>query len=188
MATQKAWYSGLSTVTGTKYVVNAPLTQANQPVFPSPDELSSTRNLASALANQTRQASTASAKMADMDANPLLRFFEAQEKTPDSTVFPPYKDLDAKSVVPGMEEVLKRGTAALEALEKELSEKVEKNGETALTYDEVALPLEALSDRVDRVWSTARHLKSLVETEELRTAIETVQPKVVDFGLKVGQS
>jgi len=102
-------------------------------------------------------------------------------------LFPPFAEVkeQEENVVVHMNELLTRGTKELEALEKDIEAKLE---DQSLTYVFVARELESINDRLSRPWSTVTHLKSVCDTLGLRKAVEEVQPKFVEFGLKMGQS
>jgi oligopeptidase A len=48
--------------------------------------------------------------------------------------------------------------------------------------------LEALGHQMETSWSAVSHLKAVKDHDELRAAVEAVQPQVVAFGLRTGQS
>jgi len=49
-------------------------------------------------------------------------------------------------------------------------------------------PLERISDRLDRAWGVVSHLMGVRNSEALRAAHDAVQPKVVQFSLRLAQS
>jgi len=55
-------------------------------------------------------------------------------------------------------------------------------------WERVVAPLERLNDRLSLAWGTVGHLMGVKNSDALRTAHETVQPEVVTFSLRVGQS
>jgi oligopeptidase A len=70
--------------------------------------------------------------------------------------------------------------AALEA-------KIEQSGHQ-LSPKEFLEALETLGQQMETSWSAVSHLKAVKDHDELRAAVENVQPQVVAFGLKLGQS
>ena len=70
--------------------------------------------------------------------------------------------------------------AALEA-------KIEQSGHQ-LPPKEFLEALETLGQQMETSWSAVSHLKAVKDHDDLRAAVEEVQPKVVAFGLKSGQS
>ena len=81
-------------------------------------------------------------------------------------------------VVPGISKLLAD-------LEQEFA-RIERNA--APTWDAVVAPLEHLNDRLGLAWGTVGHLMGVRNSDELRAAHEQVQPAVVTFSLRVGQS
>ncbi|ERN18084.1 hypothetical protein AMTR_s00046p00223780 [Amborella trichopoda] len=100
--------------------------------------------------------------------NPLLSDF----------TFPPFDVVEAKHVRPGMRTLLKQ-------LEDDLV-KLESTVEP--TWDKLVVPFEKIVDRLTVVWGIVNHLKSVKDNDELRSAIEEVQPEKVKFVLRLGQS
>ncbi|KAH7332265.1 hypothetical protein KP509_20G079000 [Ceratopteris richardii] len=94
------------------------------------------------------------------------------------SAFPRFEAVEAKHVVPGIRAIIKN-------LEEDLA-KLEKNVKP--TWSDLVEPLERIVDRLTVAWGTVSHLKSVKDSSELRTAVETVQPEKVDFQLKLGQS
>eukprot|EP00271_Cylindrocystis_brebissonii_P006455 TRINITY_DN19248_c0_g1_i1.p1 TRINITY_DN19248_c0_g1~~TRINITY_DN19248_c0_g1_i1.p1 ORF type:complete len:795 (-),score=161.70 TRINITY_DN19248_c0_g1_i1:569-2953(-) len=105
---------------------------------------------------------------AETDSNPLLQ----------ATEFPPYDTIEAKHVVPGIQEIIREMMADVEALESNV----------APTWPALVQPLERLSDRLEVAWGAVQHLKMVKDSEELRAAVETVQPETVALNLRLGQS
>jgi oligopeptidase A len=102
------------------------------------------------------------------DANPLLEI----------GVLPDYARVRAEHVVPAIRTILAE-------LRQEL-ERVEAAAQS--NWSGLVEPLERMGDRLQRPWGVARHLLSVRNSDALREAYETVQPEVVEFGLRVGQS
>mmetsp|Transcript_77135 Transcript_77135/g.165289 ORF Transcript_77135/g.165289 Transcript_77135/m.165289 type:complete len:728 (-) Transcript_77135:151-2334(-) len=102
-------------------------------------------------------------------------------------LFPPFKDIQAEHVVPGIQGILDRSLAAFEQFEQDILARLEKQ-DGSLTYEFVAREYEALQDRLERSWQAVSHLKSVCDSDARRKAVEEIQPKVVEFGLRVGQS
>lgn len=81
-------------------------------------------------------------------------------------------------VVPGMETLLAELGTAFDELEAGAEP----------TWEGVVVPLERIEDRIDVVWATVWTFMTLKNSDALRRAVETVQPKVVAFSLRRGQS
>ncbi|HEY8516782.1 MAG TPA: M3 family metallopeptidase [Candidatus Binatia bacterium] len=91
---------------------------------------------------------------------------------------PRFDEIRPEHVVPGIRTLL-------EDLQRELAA-IESN--VAPTWERAVAPLERLNDRLSFAWGTVGHLMGVRNSDELRTAYETVQPEVVAFSLRVGQS
>lgn len=99
--------------------------------------------------------------------------------------FPPYAQIKAEHVVPGMECLLACGYMGLEALENRVQSELESG---KLTYEIVIREYEALLELSGSSWTAVEHLKSVCDSEELRDAVEEIQPKEVELELRVQQS
>ncbi|HUS25028.1 MAG TPA: oligopeptidase A, partial [Candidatus Binatia bacterium] len=58
----------------------------------------------------------------------------------------------------------------------------------AATWDSLADPLEEMSDRLARVWSSIGHLWAVRNDDEWRRAYAACLPKVTAYGLELAQS
>ncbi len=104
----------------------------------------------------------------DISDNPLL-----------ASGGPPRFDLiRAEHVVGGMRALLAGLGADLDRLE----------ATAAPAWDAVVEPLDRLTDRLSFAWGTVGHLMGVRSSEALRAAHRTVQPEVVAFSLRLGQS
>ena len=64
----------------------------------------------------------------------------------------------------------------IEASRAELEQLIETASQSGPDFDAVILPLEALGDRLHRVWSPVRHLQSVANAPELRAAYDDCLP------------
>src|SRR5947209_6654489 len=109
--------------------------------------------------------------MADTDVlidNPLL----ATSGLPDFAAIRP------EHVVPSVRHIVETATRELTAIEKELT----------ATWDGSLGKLERLDPPFEYGWKPVGHLFGVLNSDELRTAYETVLPEVVQFGLRASQS
>jgi oligopeptidase A len=67
---------------------------------------------------------------------------------------------------------------ALERLESEVTPR----------WESAVEPLERLGDRLERAWGVVGHLMGVRNSDPLRAAHDAVQPDVVRFGIRLGQS
>jgi oligopeptidase A len=102
------------------------------------------------------------------DPNPLL----------DPSDLPRFDCIRPEHVVPAVRTLLAELDAELTALEATAS----------ADWDTVIVPLERLTDRLTRTWGTVGHLMGVRNDDALRAAHRTVQPEVVAFSMRLGQS
>lgn len=100
--------------------------------------------------------------------NPLLKGFG----------LPPFKDITPEQIVPAFHQLLPE-------LEQELAT-LEANVKP--TWSSLVEPLERLVERLNWSWGIVNHLMGVKNSPALREAYETVQPQVVQFFNKLGQS
>ena len=105
---------------------------------------------------------------APTDDNPLL----AGEGLPG------FDRIRPERFAPAMETVIREGTAALEALEADLSP----------SWYAIFGPLDAIGRRFERSWGPVGHLMGVMNSDDLRSAYEAVQGDVVNFSLRMRQS
>jgi oligopeptidase A len=102
------------------------------------------------------------------ESNPLLQ----------SGGLPSFDRILPEHVVPGIRTLLAE-------LERDFAT-IEQNA--APSWAAVVEPLEHLNDRLSLAWGTVGHLMGVRNSDALRQAYETVQPDVVTFSLRIGQS
>ena len=100
--------------------------------------------------------------------NPLL----------SSAPLPRFDLITPEHVVPAMQHLLATLDAELQQLESQVQP----------TWESLVEPIERLSDRLSVVWGIVGHLMGVKNNEALRQAHHTVQPEVVQFSLRFGQS
>jgi oligopeptidase A len=99
--------------------------------------------------------------------NPLL----------DEAELPRFDLIRPEHVEPGIRALLERLGGALDALERD----------ALPSWPGLVEPLERLARELDR-WGVCGHLMGVKNSDELRAAYEAVQPDVVSFGMRIGQS
>jgi oligopeptidase A len=100
--------------------------------------------------------------------NPLLKGYG----------LPPFAAIKPEHVVPAF-------TTLLDELDQELCH-LEANVQP--TWEGLVEPLEKLTERLTWTWGVVNHLMGVKNSNESREAYETVQPQVVQFYNKLGQS
>jgi oligopeptidase A len=100
--------------------------------------------------------------------NPLLQ----------GTGLPPFAEIKPERVVPAFNELLAELDQQLATLEANLQP----------TWSGLVEPLEKLTERLTWSWGVVNHLMGVKNSPELREAHEIVQPLVIQFINKLGQS
>lgn len=105
---------------------------------------------------------------ATISSNPLLK----------GSGLPPFSEIKPEHVVPAVTELITELDAELIKLESNVQP----------TWSGLVEPLEKISERLYWTWGAVSHLMGVKNSNELREAYETVQPKVVQFSNKLSQS
>lgn len=100
--------------------------------------------------------------------NPFLAYEE----------LPRYPEVEPWQLEPAIETLLPELTAALETLESD----------APATWDGLIVPLERINARMGFPWGLTSHLLAVDNSDELRAAYQKVQPELVAFSIRVGQS
>ena len=106
-------------------------------------------------------------------------------QTPENNPFlahlahvPDFPSVDASQVVPAVETLLPQLEQQLAALEQD----------APVTWQDLVEGLERLNDRFGYTWSLIGHMLGVNNDDTLRLAYQEVQPKLVEFSIKIGQS
>ncbi len=99
---------------------------------------------------------------------------------------PPFSQIYPDQVVPGIEQLLQALEADLGALEHQLSQRLERT--QPITWSNLIDPLTAMTERLSWSWGIISHLMGVKNSPELRSAYESVQPALVQFSNRIGQS
>jgi oligopeptidase A len=91
---------------------------------------------------------------------------------------PPFDDIETIHVVPGIKALLEELSAKLETLEQNLTP----------TWEGLVDPLSEIEERLRWSWGIVGHLMGVKNSPELREAYEEVQPLLVQFVNRLGQS
>ncbi len=92
--------------------------------------------------------------------------------------YPRFDEIEAAHVEPAVTELLDR-------LESELDQ-VEACAQPS--WEGVVEPIERIGDGIERVWGVVGHLMGVKNSDELREAHQSMQPAVVGFATRLGQS
>ncbi|MDA0866731.1 MAG: M3 family metallopeptidase [Cyanobacteria bacterium] len=91
---------------------------------------------------------------------------------------PPFESIQPDQIVPGVKALLHTLTQELEAIEAHIDP----------TWSGLVEPLTRLEERLRWTWGIISHLMGVKNSPELRTAYETIQADLVQFGSRMGQS
>ena len=91
---------------------------------------------------------------------------------------PPFADIESSQVVAAITELLAQVSAELTQLEANINP----------TWAGLVEPLDRLTERIGWSWSIVGHLMGVKNSPELRAAHEEMQPQVVQFWMRLGQS
>ncbi len=91
---------------------------------------------------------------------------------------PPFQDIKAEHVIPGMTQLLQELETTFTNLEANLTP----------TWEGLVNPLTEIEERLTWSWGVVGHLLSVKNSPELREAHEAMQPQMVQFGNKLSQS
>jgi len=104
-----------------------------------------------------------------MNSNPLLA----------ATQFPLFEQLEAKHILPALEQVLENNRTQIEQLATQ---------DTTPDWAGFVEPLEDLSEQIERIWSPVSHLNSVKDSDALRAEIEKALPLLSAYSTEIGQN
>ncbi len=100
--------------------------------------------------------------------NPLLDF----------SGFSRFEDIRPTHIAPALDELLSAAQDALDAV---------TTPDTPATWEAVAGPLDAATERLSRAWGVVSHLHSVVDSPDLRDAYNANLPRMTEFWTSLGQ-
>ncbi|BAY65083.1 peptidase M3A and M3B, thimet/oligopeptidase F [Calothrix brevissima NIES-22] len=109
-----------------------------------------------------------------MNANAII----SQNPLLKGTGLPPFTEIKPEQVVPAFQQLIAELDTELANLETNLQP----------TWSSLVEPLDKLTERLSWTWGIVNHLMGVKNSPELREAYEAVQPDVVQFFTKLGQS
>jgi len=105
--------------------------------------------------------------------NPLLDLLR------EPATLPAFDAIDAAHVEPAVDRVLADAQATVDTVVA---------GAATPSWDSLVVPMERMGEHIDRVWSPVRHLHSVMDSPELRTAYEACLPKLTAFYTALGHN
>jgi oligopeptidase A len=91
---------------------------------------------------------------------------------------PPFPEIKPEQVVPAITELLAEANTALTQLEANIIP----------TWAGLVEPLDQIVEKISWSWSIVGHLMGVQNSPELRAAHEQMQPQIVEFWMRLGQS
>ncbi|NIR61269.1 MAG: oligopeptidase A [Gammaproteobacteria bacterium] len=92
---------------------------------------------------------------------------------------PPFSRIRPEHVEPAVDQTLAANRARLRTLLDAL--------EGQPTWERLVAPIEAMEERLSRLWSPARHLNAVMNNETLREAYNDCLPKLSEYATELGQ-
>jgi oligopeptidase A len=92
---------------------------------------------------------------------------------------PPFRDIRPEHVEPAIDTLLEENRRQVELLLAE---------NDRYTWDNLVVPLEALDDRLNRVWSPISHMNAVVNSDKLREVFNRCLPKLSAYATEMGQN
>lgn len=114
----------------------------------------------------------------DAIADQSLERLEATTSLGPLTHLPLWQNLQPDDVRAGLDALLAETEAAFARLE----------ADHAATWDGLMLPLEAIQDRLGRVFGAVQHMTSVKYSDELQAAYDAVRPRYVALSNRISQS
>jgi oligopeptidase A len=97
---------------------------------------------------------------------------------------PQFSRVKPAHVEPAITSIIARIESELTAFENTSA----KDASFIPKWSNVIEPLERWHDALNRAWGVVGHLSAVRDSDELRAAVQRVEPQVVAIGLKIGQS
>jgi oligopeptidase A len=91
---------------------------------------------------------------------------------------PPFQEIKVEHVVPAIKQLLATVNGELTELETKL----------VPTWEGLVEPIDKISEKLTWAWGAVGHLMGVKNSDELRAAYEQIQPEVVKFFMRLGQS
>ena len=92
---------------------------------------------------------------------------------------PPFRDIVPEHVEPAIDTLLAENRAEVARLLGENDH---------YTWNNLVAPLEALDDRLNRVWSPVSHMNSVINSDELREVYNRCLPRLSEYATEMGQN
>jgi len=105
--------------------------------------------------------------------NPLL----FDESNDDPNRLPEFSAIEASHIEPALDLILRENREAIDRLTQQSN----------ITWDNFVVPLEALQDRLQRMWSPVGHINAVKNSDAWREAYNRCLPKLSEYSTDLGQ-
>jgi len=105
--------------------------------------------------------------------NPLL--FDQSNSDPNR--LPMFSAIEASHIEPALDIILRENREAIERLTRQ----------NDITWENFIIPLEALQDRLQRMWSPVGHINAVKNSDAWREAYNKCLPKLSEYSTDIGQ-
>ncbi len=93
---------------------------------------------------------------------------------------PPFSKIEPEYMVEAIQAIIDDSRVAINDL-------VASNDKETISWSSFVLPMEAISDRLDRAWAPISHMNAVVNSGEIRDAYNACLPLLSEYGTEMGQ-
>ncbi|MRX27872.1 oligopeptidase A [Kangiella sp. HZ709] len=93
---------------------------------------------------------------------------------------PPFSDIKPSHMQQAIKIIIDESRAAINEL-------IKKQSKETISWESFIVPMEAISDRLDRAWSPISHMNAVVNSDEIREAYNACLPLLSEYGTEMGQ-
>ncbi len=93
---------------------------------------------------------------------------------------PPFSDIKPSHMQQAIKTIIDESRVAINEL-------VKKQSKETISWESFIVPMEAISDRLDRAWSPISHMNAVVNSDEIREAYNACLPLLSEYGTEMGQ-
>ncbi len=93
---------------------------------------------------------------------------------------PPFSEIKPSHMQQAIKTIIDESRVAINEL-------VKKQNKETISWESFIVPMEAISDRLDRAWSPISHMNAVVNSDEIREAYNACLPLLSEYGTEMGQ-
>lgn len=95
------------------------------------------------------------------------------------TTLPTFSSIRPEGIEPALRQLISKNRSLLADLLRQTP---------PFTWDNLMAPLEEANDQLGKFWAPVSHMRSVVETESLRTAYNACLPLLTEYGIEIAQN